>query len=249
MEKVYLILGASSDLGIELIKNIIKSKSGCVENIRMIAHYFSSCAEIQKIKDNNPEIKIDMINANLGDLEDTRKLIERIKDLGCRLDYIVNFCACAYKFNRLSELDALRMNYDMTVQVYSFALICQAFIPAMAESKFGKIVVMLSAATTNIPPKYTIEYTTVKYALLGLIKGIAVDYGEYGININAVSPGMIETKFIKNIGRKVKEFTAEKNPRHRNLQIGDVVPTIMFLLSDESQFMNGTNINLSGIPD
>lgn len=60
---------------------------------------------------------------------------------------------------------------------------------------------------------------------------------------------MIETKFIKNIGRKVKEFTAEKNPRHRNLQVSDVVPAIMFLLSDESQFMNGTNINLSGIPD
>lgn len=247
MEKVYLILGASSELGIGIIKNIIESE--CAENIRIIAHYFSSCTDIQNIKDNNPDFRIDMLNANLGDLGDTGKFIERVKDLGCRPNYIVDFCACAYKFNRLSELDARRMNFDMTVQVYSFALICQAFIPAMAESKFGKIVVMLSAATTNIPPKNTTEYTTVKYALLGLMKGIAADYGEYGININAVSPGMIETKFIKNIGRKVKEFAAEKNPRHRNLQINDVVPMIMFLLSDESQFMNGTNINLSGIPD
>lgn len=247
MEKVYLILGASSDLGIELIKNIIKSEGA--EKIRMIAHYFSSGAEIQNIKDNNPDFRIDMLNANLGDLEDTRKFIEQLKALECRPDYIVNFCAYAYRFNRLSELDIKRMNFDMTIQVYSFALICQAFLPVMAESGFGKIVVMLSAATTNIPPKNTTEYTTVKYALLGLIKSIAADYGEYGININAVSPGMIETKFIKNIGRKVKEFTAEKNPRHRNLQVSDVVPAIMFLLSDESQFMNGTNINLSGIPD
>ncbi|MCI8773076.1 MAG: SDR family oxidoreductase [Lachnospiraceae bacterium] len=247
MEKVYLILGASSDLGIELIKNIIKSEGA--EKIRMIAHYFSSGAEIQNIKDNNPDFRIDMLNANLGDLEDTRKFIEQLKALECRPDYILNFCAYAYRFNRLSELDIKRMNFDMTIQVYSFALICQAFLPVMAESGFGKIVVMLSAATTNIPPKNTTEYTTVKYALLGLIKSIAADYGEYGININAVSPGMIETKFIKNIGRKVKEFTAEKNPRHRNLQVSDVVPAIMFLLSDESQFMNGTNINLSGIPD
>jgi len=247
MEKVYLILGASSDLGIELIKNIIKSEGA--EKIRMIAHYFSSGAEIQNIKDNNPDFRIDMLNANLGDLEDTRKFIEQLKALECRPDYIVNFCAYAYRFNRLSELDVKRMNFDMTIQVYSFALICQAFLPVMAESGFGKIVVMLSAATINIPPKNTTEYTTVKYALLGLIKSIAADYGEYGININAVSPGMIETKFIKNIGRKVKEFTAEKNPRHRNLQVSDVVPAIMFLISNESQFMNGTNINLSGIPD
>ena len=247
MEKVYLILGASSDLGIELIKNIIKSEGA--EKIRMIAHYFSSGAEIQNIKDNNSDFRIDMLNANLGDLEDTRKFIEQLKALECRPDYIVNFCAYAYRFNRLSELDVKRMNFDMTIQVYSFALICQAFLPVMAESGFGKIVVMLSAATINIPPKNTTEYTTVKYALLGLIKSIAADYGEYGININAVSPGMIETKFIKNIGRKVKEFTAEKNPRHRNLQVSDVVPAIMFLISNESQFMNGTNINLSGIPD
>lgn len=215
----------------------------------MIAHYFSSGTEIQNIKDNNPDFRIDMLNANLGDLEDTRKFIGQLKALECRPDYILNFCAYAYRFNRLSELDIKRMNFDMTIQVYSFALICQAFLPAMAESGFGKIVVMLSATTTNIPPKNTTEYTTVKYALLGLIKSIATDYGEYGININAVSPGMIETKFIKNIGRKVKEFTAEKNPRHRNLQVSDVVPAIMFLISNESQFMNGTNINLSGIPD
>lgn len=246
MEKVYLILGASSDLGVELIKNIIKSKFS--ENIRIIAHYSSSCENLQNIKDNNPDFRIDIINANLGDLDDCKKFIERIKALKCEPNYIVNFCACAYRFNRLSELDVQKINYDMTIQVYSFALICQAFIPSMVEVKFGKIVVMLSAATTGIPPKNTTEYTTVKYALLGLIKGIAVDYGEYGININAVSPGMIETKFIKNIGRKIKEFTAEKNPRHRNLQVSDVVPTIMFLLSDESQFMNGTNINLSGLP-
>lgn len=157
MEKVYLILGASSDLGIELIKNIIKSEGA--EKIRMIAHYFSSGAEIQNIKDNNPDFRIDMLNANLGDLEDTRKFIEQLKALECRPDYILNFCAYAYRFNRLSELDIKRMNFDMTIQVYSFALICQAFLPVMAESGFGKIVVMLSAATTNIPPKNTTEYT------------------------------------------------------------------------------------------
>jgi 3-oxoacyl-[acyl-carrier protein] reductase len=137
----------------------------------------------------------------------------------------------------------------MTIQVYSFALICKAFIPHMSVEKYGKIAVMLSAVTTGVPPKNTTEYTTVKYALLGLIKSMAADYGEYGININAVSPGMIETKFIRNVGRKIKEFTAERNPQHRNLKVDDVIPALLFLLSDNSSFMNGTNINLSGIPD
>lgn len=247
MQKVYIILGASSDLGIELIKRLVVNKKQ--DELFIIAHYHTSYDKIQEIRDDNRGVIIEMVQADLGDLEDTRRFIEKVKEYGCSPDHIVNFSACAYQFNRLNELDVKRMNVDMTIQIYSFALICQAFIPGMVEKQYGKIVVMLSSATKGLPPKNTTEYTTVKYAILGLVKSLAVDYGEYGININAVSPGMIDTKFVRNIGRKIKEFTAEKNPRHRNLLVEDVVPAILFLMSEDSQFMNGTNINLSGVPD
>lgn len=102
-----------------------------------------------------------MIQANFTDLEDTKRLIGTLKKDHCYPQYIVSFTACPYKFNRLSELDINRLNNDMTVQVYSFALICQAFIPYTADNRFGKIVVMLSRATKGIQSKNTAEYTTV----------------------------------------------------------------------------------------
>jgi 3-oxoacyl-[acyl-carrier protein] reductase len=245
MDKVYLILGASSDLGCALIENLLKNKSS---DFRIIAHYYSTDERLRNLS-NRADGRMDMVKADLSSLDSTEKMIGEIKKKGLNPSHIVNFSAVAYRLNRLSEVDIQRLNTDMTIQVYSFALICKAFLPHMVAEKYGKIAVMLSAVTTGIPPKNTTEYTTVKYALLGLIKSLAADYGEFGININAVSPGMIETKFIRNVGRKIKEFSAERNPQHRNLTVDDVIPTLLFVLSDNSRFMNGTNINLSGIPD
>lgn len=246
MRKIYLIIGASSDLGCALIREIIQAEG--MEKIIVIAHYHRSETELENICNEFPLLDMVKLKADLGNLKETQKLIDEIHGHNLIPTHIVSFSACAYQFNRLSELDLQRLNFDMTVQVYSFALICKEFLPIMAEKQYGKIVVMLSSAIIGTPPKNTTEYTTVKYALQGLIRGLASDYGNMGININSVSPGMVETKFIKGIGRKIREFTADQNPRHRNLRVDDVVPAILFLLSDKSEFMNGTNVNLSGMP-
>jgi 3-oxoacyl-[acyl-carrier protein] reductase len=244
MKKVYLILGASSDLGCTLIKRLLEDETS---DYKILAHYNSNNERLRKLSIQS-DGRMALFRADLSSLDSTEKMIMQIINMGDCPSHIVSFSASPYRFNRLNEFDIKRIDQDMAIQVYSFAMVCKAFAPYMVEMHYGKIVVMLSSATIGIPPKNTIEYTTVKYALWGLIKSLAADYGDMGININAVSPGMIETKFIKNIGRKIKEFTAERNPNHRNLNVDDVIPIIMFLLSDDCQFMNGTNINMSGFP-
>mgnify|MGYP004592061075 FL=1 len=210
------------------------------------AHYNSNKKVLEEVIKKYPAVDIKSYQADLSSLDSTRTLIDEIKKENNAPMHIVNFSACAYRFNRLNELEFKRFDVDMTIQVYSFAMICQAFIPTMVERGYGKIISMLSAATKGIPPKNTTEYTTVKYALLGFLKSLAADYGDAGIGINGISPGMIETKFIKGIGRKIREYNAEKCPQHRNLQVDDVIPAILFLLSENSTFMNGTNLNLTG---
>jgi len=246
MDKVYLILGASSDLGCQLIRELAQDTK---EEITLIAHYNSSNENLVEIDNEFTNLTMHMLQADLSDLEQTNQMIEKVASLGLTPTHIASFSASAYRFTRLSQADVQRMDKDMTIQVYSLINVLKAFVPEMAKQNYGKIVLMLSSATKGVPPKNTIEYTTVKYALLGAMKSIAADYGDQGININAVSPAMIETKFVKSIGRKIKEFSAEASPRHRNLNVEDVIPTVKLLLSDQSEFMNGTNINLSGIPE
>jgi 3-oxoacyl-[acyl-carrier protein] reductase len=87
----------------------------------------------------------------------------------------------------------------MEVEVYSLLEISQAFLPRMAKSKYGKIVVMLTACTKGIPPKYLSDYCIAKHALLGLMKSAASEYEGKGVYINGISPEMTDTKFLSNL--------------------------------------------------
>ena len=85
-----------------------------------------------------------------------------------------------------------------------------------------------------------------KYALLGLMKSLSVEYADKGIMVNGVSPDMIETKFLKDIPDLVIRQNAERSPLKRNLTIEDVVPTFDFLLSDAADTITGQNIGITG---
>ena len=98
----------------------------------------------------------------------------------------------------------------------------------------------------GVPPKALSHYTTIKYALLGLVKSLASEYADKCIRINAVSPSMTETKFLSNINEKLIEISAQNNPLNRNATPSDIVPAVKFLLSGDASFINGANIPITG---
>ncbi len=232
-------------MGMALIRDIAKKRCS---DATFVAHFNSSDNRINGIRKEFPGIRLVTIKADMSDVDDVNHMIAKIKEMKLEPDYIVDFCAMPFAYTRMTQWDTDFVSKDMTIQVFSFAEVLKAFLPHMAENHFGKIVALLTSYTFGIPPKNMAGYVTVKYALLGLIKSVAADYGNQGININGISPGMVETKFLNNVGRKAREFSAEGNPRHRNLTVDDVVPTISHLLSEDSDFINGANINLSATP-
>lgn len=125
-------------------------------------------------------------------------------------------------------------------------MILQAFIPKMSKQNYGKIVFMLSAYLLGIPPKFQSPYITVKYALLGLMRNLASEYAAKGIMVNAVSPDMMETKFLSELPELIKEQSAKNNPLGRNIFVDEVVPTIEYLLSPGSDVVTGQNIGVTG---
>jgi 3-oxoacyl-[acyl-carrier protein] reductase len=116
----------------------------------------------------------------------------------------------------------------------------------MAAAKFGKIVFILSSVTLNVPPKALAEYTTIKYALLGLMKSLASEYADKKINVNSISPSMVETKFLSLINEKFIEISAQSNPLKRNAKVEDLNGILNLLFSNESDFINGINIPITG---
>ena len=116
----------------------------------------------------------------------------------------------------------------------------------MAKKRHGKIVFMLSAYLLGVPPKFQSPYITVKYALLGLMRNLSAEYVSKGITVNAVSPDMMETKFLSNLPELVIEQSAKNNPLGRNIRVEEVVPAIEYLLSDAANVVTGQNIGVTG---
>lgn len=121
------------------------------------------------------------------------------------------------------------------------------FSYAKSSGMKGKVVYgMLSSYTIGVPPKARSQYVTVKYALLGLMKALASEYASKRITINCLSPSMVNTKFLSDINERIIEFTAESHPLKRIAEVSDVIPSIMLLLSDDSNYINGINLPISG---
>jgi 3-oxoacyl-[acyl-carrier protein] reductase len=237
MDNIILILGASSDLGIQLIKSIN-------EDCLIIAHYHSNINRFDNLETVSKN-KIIPIHADFSSESSVSEFIHQVEAFGTPTK-IVHLAASKFENTRFRSLNPNSFINELNISLVSFMRILKAFLPKMALQRKGRIVTLLSSVTFGVPPKALSQYTTIKYALLGLMKSVASEYGEKKITFNGISPSMIETQFISKLNEKIIEISAQNNPLKRNAMVDDVVPTILFLLSEDAKFINGTNIPITG---
>jgi len=235
---IILIIGASSDIGLNLIKNIDNEAL-------MIAHYNSSNEQLLELS-KNIDNELVTIKADLSKEDEINKLLDVIEfDYGVP-NKIIHLAANKVENIRFKDIYWSDFEKDINISFKSTVLILNRFLPKMAKLRKGKVVIMLSSYVLGVPPKALTHYTTIKYALLGLVKSLASEYSDKNIQINAVSPSMIDTKFLDNINEKFVELNAYNHPLKRNAKIDDITPIIKILISKESDYMNGINIPITG---
>jgi len=240
-KSVYLILGGSSDIGCELLKQLNHDNN----NTMFLIHYFSNDNKIKQIEINNDN-RINCVQADLSRIEDVEKLIVIIKTEYICPTHIVHLPANKFDYIKLKEFKWNEFCYDMEIQVHSLIQILNSFLPEMIRRKeYNKVVIMLSSVTISNPPKYLMSYNMIKFTLLGLMKSLASDYSGKKININAISPSMIDTKFLSNVDSRIIELNETNSNGNKNADVCDIVPVIKFLLSKDSNYINGVNLNVS----
>ena len=125
----------------------------------------------------------------------------------------------------------------------------RAVVPFMKTAKWGRIVNMSSATFLMPPPRPYVHYVTTKAALLGFTRGLAVELGEFGITVNAILPGSVET----GIERPGQPPRADRDARAIRQQAikrrevpEDMVGALAFLISDDASFITGQGLNVDG---
>ncbi len=238
MEHNLLVLGASSDLALAVLKHI----AGDFDAV--LAHYHRSADKLEALRETAPNIRL--LQADFTSEAETARLMEQVEEIGVPITHILH-CPSAQVENRhfrKTDWGAYRQMLD--TQLRSFYYAAHTLAPAMAKKQYGKIVTVITSYTLGTPPKFISPYVTAKYALLGCVKSLAAEFADKNVQINAVSPSMMETKFLGGLSHLVVEQEAADNPLGRNASVKDVTPMIEFLLSDKSGFITGQNVLISG---
>lgn len=242
MDKIYCIIGATSDIGIAYLKELEKQN----EKIKVIALYFGSKEKLENEAKNFKNLELDYVKCDLSNSSEVQNAIEYIKEKYNTPTHFLHLAARKFEYVKFTKLNWNDTLLDIEIQVHSFAEFMRAFLPIMSKQKYGKIVVMLSSVTKGVPPKYLSSYVITKYALMGLINSLVSEYKEKGININAVSPTMVETSFLENIDERIIEMAATSSGMKRNIKAQEVANAIKYLMSDEAEYINGLNLPMTG---
>lgn len=235
-KNVLLITGASSSIGQEVIKKFIR------KNDIIIATFNKKNFTVDKTL----QSKIIKFKVDFNNKDELEKFIYQLNKKSLIPNKILHIASNNLKMSSLHNLDWLDYEKTINIQVRSLFTILKNFLPIMKKKKSGKIVAILSSVVYGSPPGSMSQYVTAKYALQGLLRSAASEFSKYQININSISPGMMRTDFLSEVPDKILEINQQKVPFGRNVEIKDLLPIIDLLLTDNSKFITGIDIPVTG---
>jgi NAD(P)-dependent dehydrogenase (short-subunit alcohol dehydrogenase family) len=163
------------------------------------------------------------------------------------IDILVN-CAGVSGLSSYLEVIEEEFNWHMDINVKGTHLMCLEVAKVMVEKGVKGRIVNISSINDQIPVVGIAPYATSKAAITGLTKAIALELAPYGINVNAIRPGMIETPMAKEVLElpDLAQALLRQIPRGRFGQPEDVAKVITFLVSDLGEWVTGAVIPVAG---
>ncbi|MDZ7542824.1 SDR family oxidoreductase, partial [Clostridium perfringens] len=185
------------------------------------------------------------------DEEEVKSAVETIVNKFGRIDILLNNAGIAVRggVDTLSEED---WNKSMDTNVKGIYLMSKYIIPVMKKQNYGKVV-NVSSINALLADKNDVfirhSYNASKAAVLGLSRGMAASYAQFGITVNSVCPGLFESEMTEDTLFKSQEFLAKYNllcPTSRPAKKGELNGTILYFSSNASSYVTGQHIVVDG---
>ena len=240
MATVNNILITGSNGGIGFATAELFAKKG--KNLILLYHEKNN--KIEELQ--NKYSKIEIFKTDLSNLKKLDITLDDVlKDY--HVDAFVHSPAYSTEHNDIMKLSWEEFQKQIDLHVKSFFNISRHVLPEMKTNSFGKIVSVLTSYVIGKPPNLLSDYIVAKYALLGMTKSMSVELGRFGINVNSISPSMVNTPLTEHLPNKLKEITKSQTPLENRLaEPIDVARVIEFLCSENASYITGENIIGSG---
>jgi NAD(P)-dependent dehydrogenase (short-subunit alcohol dehydrogenase family) len=244
-DRVALITGGSRGIGLAI------SRAMAAEGARVAINGYNSETAAAAAK----EVEGAAFPADVRDGKAVQKMVDDVVDHFGSLDILV---ANAGVITVNSVLDMSEEEWDLNFDVNAKGvfLCCQAAARVMVRQGHGRIIAMGSSASKTAE-RYIAHYSASKFAVLGFVQGLALELAPYHINVNCVCPVMVETDMMELLAKeytRVMGGSADEHRRsfHQEIPWGrmarpeDVAKAVVFLASDESEYITGQGLNISG---
>ena len=238
--KTALILGASRGIGAAIAKEFAKN------NYFVCINYNKSLNEAKSLletisKDNGQG---EIFKADISNFNEVNDMISTIISKYKKIDVLI-VSAGISKPNLLidSSIDDIYsiINTNLLGTIYS----CKAVLPYMLSNHFGKIIT-ISSMWGEVGASCESVYSASKGGVIAFTKALAKEVGYNGINVNCISPGLINTQMNKNLSTEDIKELVDSTPSSRIGEPIDIAKAALFLASEDSSFINGQVISVNG---
>lgn len=244
-EQVVVVTGASRGLGAAI------ARAFGAQNARVIVNYYQNKEKAMNVAASIGNHAI-AIQADIRDQEATQRMFKQAKEhFGQPVTTIVNNALIHFRFDPIAQKNADSITWEdyhaqLEGSIKGALNTLQAALPDMKEQQFGRIISIGTNLFQNPVVAYH-EYTTGKAALLGFTRNMARELGTYGITVNMISGGLLQTTDASAATTEdVFEIIKSTTPMQRVTTPEEAADAVLFFASPWARAVTGQNLMVDG---
>ncbi|HIH2751909.1 SDR family oxidoreductase [Burkholderia aenigmatica] len=248
-----LVTGGASGIGLE----IADAFAECGARVHVCD---ASQAAIAALADRPPRARAVAIGATLADVSDPAAVEQVFADVSARLgglDVLVNNAGIAGPTGGIDEIDPVQWEQTVAINLTAQFQFARRAVPLLRDSKHGGAIIALSSVAGRLGYAFRTPYAATKWAVVGLVKSLAIELGPLGIRVNAIQPGIVRGPRMRRVIEaraqqlgvsydEMEKRYLEKISLRRMTDPAEIAATALFLCSPGGHGITGQAISVCG---
>jgi 3-oxoacyl-[acyl-carrier protein] reductase len=239
-EKVAIITGGSRGIGRAIAQKFAENGASLLLVALHEERLLRAKQEISKMG-----VKVDILYGDIAEPDFSKQILSFALNLFGTIDILVN-CAGMITRTPAATLTIEEWRRVLDVNLGGTFYLSQAVLPVMCDKNYGKIVNITSQMAKIPHPSASPSYEVSKAGMVALTRHLAFHYAKHNICVNAIAPGSIDTDLPKSMTPEARQRLKNAIPLQRlgdPLEVGSLA---VFLASDQSNYITGATVNISG---